>query len=769
MDIEDEGPLLQVGRYALRVSNVGVLGNPWFDSGRSFDPSFEFPRGSGNELLGRAELWVAGTLPDGRRRVSGGPIYEWRPTRAIGDTVRSVLAGAPGARWNVDDDGDGRVDEDRLDGRDNDGDGLVDEDFDLPSQQMLTADYTDDQPEAVNYGYPNGEAHVAMGLSVHQVVYGWGTGPAQDIAAVRFVVTNSGPDVLTDLRLGLYVDLDVRSSADRGGHLDDRIHRVPYQLVIPEGDVAIYAGFGFFNKACFTSLVGEAVAMSDSRMPDALPVGAIVPLTHTTDPLALLTIDALPGVRAAREAAQAPASDHTFRSYIYAQGLPPGQGGPPTLDEQRAAALEGRFRGVVEDGAPRDYSVLVSCGPFPRLRPGTSIEFSLALAAAFTVDSIAPLARLARLLERGTRVNAQADTASPQWSEGVSGINGHELCFEPPQDVEFSYDPHCPAKFWGDPLLVPDATAQGPDQAFEVMYRRGACVWSDLDCDACTGRDGTDIVHRWSVESLLPSSPGMRVTGGDGSVIVEWDDAPEVALAAGLVGDSGMTFEGYSVYRLDDWQRVSRLPTSERWQRLATYRADTTRLGGSSLFPIRDVSLAPVEFVAGVPRHPIGRYRIVDRRLHVGADYHYVVTSLLRVHAPYDTLPSSRAERESPFVPDFRERVSPQAAARDGSPRVWVVPNPYRGHADWERPPVAGDPFTRHLDFLGLPREQCSIRIYTVAGDLVERIEHDGTRGDGQASWNLVSRNGQDVVSGVYLFTVDGPSGHQVGRFVIMR
>jgi hypothetical protein len=98
-----------------------------------------------------------------------------------------------------------------------------------------------------------------------------------------------------------------------------------------------------------------------------------------------------------------------------------------------------------------------------------------------------------------------------------------------------------------------------------------------------------------------------------------------------------------------------------------------------------------------------------------------------------------------------------------------VVPNPYRAHEFWERAPVPGDAFTRHVDFMGLPRAQSRIRIYTLAGDLVQTLDHDGAAGDGEAPWNLISRNGQDVQSGVYLFTVDSPLGHQVGRFVLLR
>jgi len=100
---------------------------------------------------------------------------------------------------------------------------------------------------------------------------------------------------------------------------------------------------------------------------------------------------------------------------------------------------------------------------------------------------------------------------------------------------------------------------------------------------------------------------------------------------------------------------------------------------------------------------------------------------------------------------------------------VWVVPNPYRGGAAWDRQPIRGDPFGRHVDFLGLPAAPCTIKIWTLAGDLVAQLAHDGRHGDGQAAWNLISRNGQDVESGIYLFTVDSSFGHQVGRFVIIR
>jgi len=117
----------------------------------------------------------------------------------------------------------------------------------------------------------------------------------------------------------------------------------------------------------------------------------------------------------------------------------------------------------------------------------------------------------------------------------------------------------------------------------------------------------------------------------------------------------------------------------------------------------------------------------------------------------------------------FAGRVSPQASARGDALQVWVVPNPYRGHERWDRPPVLGDALTHHIEFMGLPRSKATIKIWTLAGDLVQQLDHDGRNGDGQASWDMITRSGQDVESGLYLFTVESPLGATKGRFAIIR
>src|SRR5260221_12273855 len=135
LDINDRGPVLDAGAFSMRVTNAGILGNAFFDRGLSFDPSLEFPRGSGHELLGHAELWFGAVSGDGGLRVSGGPMLEWRAIAHPADVVRGARAGQGGSLWPFDDDQDGKVDEDPLDGRDNDGDGRVDEDFGVVADQ----------------------------------------------------------------------------------------------------------------------------------------------------------------------------------------------------------------------------------------------------------------------------------------------------------------------------------------------------------------------------------------------------------------------------------------------------------------------------------------------------------------------------------------------------------------------------------------------------------------------------------------------------------
>ncbi len=92
--------------------------------------------------------------------------------------------------------------------------------------------------------------------------------------------------------------------------------------------------------------------------------------------------------------------------------------------------------------------------------------------------------------------------------------------------------------------------------------------------------------------------------------------------------------------------------------------------------------------------------------------------------------------------------------------RIRAVPNPYFAHSSYEL-----DQFHRSVKFTHLPA-RCTIRLFNLTGDLVRVIEkNDGTS---QATWDLETKFGLPVGSGVYIFHVDAPGiGTRVGKVAI--
>jgi hypothetical protein len=767
LDNRDRGPCLTSGNFSLRVTNAGIVGNAFFNVGLSNDPSFEYPIGSGHEALNYAALWVGALGDRNQPLVSGGPLLEFRPTLDPADHVRLAEYGRLGSRRFYDDDGDGRVDEELLNELDDDGDGEVDEDLGIFSQQVAVADYTDDQPEAVRFTYPNGELHHPLGISVHQEAYAWGTHGYEGTAGLTFTITNHSTKTLRQVRVGLYADLDSRARDDAAGHVNDRITHIDYSRTLFEGTsfvtvggyyVSICSGQGF-PGLCYTTLAGSLPVLMDGRAGSELPFVTVMGLGHTTDPLALM------GPAAARNAARAPGRV-SFRTAVFANGRLPGHGGPPLDDDERYAALAGTFP-AADEQFPDDYTVLVSCGPFPTLAPGQSVRFDAALVAAQALDSLQSAVASAAVMYHGQRFNWLPDSAGPQaseWRVGETGRNGHEACVEPPAGVSFTADPHCPGKFAAD--CRPIETL--------ATYAHGACVWTDADCDECTGLNGFETVEPWLAPNLLPPQPAFRTVALDHGVRVEWDNTPEILIEAGigvppLLPNESRRFLGYNVWKMADWrERHSLVPEPIRWAVVGSFGVDTTS-SQATLASVTDASVGYARILYERRQYPMGRYTFTDRDVLNGFDYIYVVTTRYELQQREASGFLRTSTLESPADIGFDRRVVPRAEAKEGAGGVWVVPNPYRAWSDWNRPSTAGDPFTRHIEFMGLPRDVCTIKIWTVAGDFVAQIDHDGRAGDGQASWNLVTRNGQETMSGVYLFTVDSSAGHQVGRFVVIR
>jgi hypothetical protein len=102
---------------------------------------------------------------------------------------------------------------------------------------------------------------------------------------------------------------------------------------------------------------------------------------------------------------------------------------------------------------------------------------------------------------------------------------------------------------------------------------------------------------------------------------------------------------------------------------------------------------------------------------------------------------------------------------------IYVVPDPYVAVNSLERLQSAAlsGRGERRIDFVNLP-VQCTIRIFTVSGQLVTVIEHEGFQDNGRHSWDLTTKDGLEIAYGVYFFHVEAPGlGEKLGKFAIIK
>jgi len=66
---------------------------------------------------------------------------------------------------------------------------------------------------------------------------------------------------------------------------------------------------------------------------------------------------------------------------------------------------------------------------------------------------------------------------------------------------------------------------------------------------------------------------------------------------------------------------------------------------------------------------------------------------------------------------------------------------------------------------------QCTIRIFTVSGNLVDRIDVSNPAEDGTAFWDLLSNEGLEVAAGMYIYHVKATQtgDTRIGKFAIVK
>lgn len=231
-----------------------------------------------------------------------------------------------------------------------------------------------------------------------------------------------------------------------------------------------------------------------------------------------------------------------------------------------------------------------------------------------------------------------------------------------------------------------------------------------------------------------PPSPDVTMTlQADGSLILDWS-ASKAVVEETLDPLSGeLDFEGYRVYKSDRTDAAG----ARVWMPLASYDIPGNGVGAE----------------AGL------KYSYQDKDVLKGLTYYYAVTAFDNGLTPIGELESSKGAGIDMVV------ATPPAADMDD---IAVVPNPYRGSAIWDHVPSFDEPWWAQIQFINLPEGESTIRIYTLSGDFIMELVNDD--GDSYASWDLITRRGGDIVSGVYLFVVEDKDGDtKVGKFAIIR
>ena len=122
--------------------------------------------------------------------------------------------------------------------------------------------------------------------------------------------------------------------------------------------------------------------------------------------------------------------------------------------------------------------------------------------------------------------------------------------------------------------------------------------------------------------------------------------------------------------------------------------------------------------------------------------------------------------------------------------KIRVVPNPYMANSFLDL-----SPSHRRIDFVNLP-DRCTIRIYTLSGNLVNVLDHIGANRQGWGNytdpdrltesqpkvlsgwdnhggteaWNLRNRFGQTIASGPYIYhVIDSRGKEHTGKFYVIN
>jgi hypothetical protein len=149
-------------------------------------------------------------------------------------------------------------------------------------------------------------------------------------------------------------------------------------------------------------------------------------------------------------------------------------------------------------------------------------------------------------------------------------------------------------------------------------------------------------------------------------------------------------------------------------------------------------------------------------------DYYYYISAYGPPQAGGPGTPAGSLESSRYYTQTYDPARLKRPAGTELS-KIRIVPNPFviSGTTPSGTSPGVRYPGDR-IGFLNIPGN-CTIRIYTELGELINTIEHND--GSGDEFWYSVTSSNQIVVSGIYIAVItDNDTGkNQIEKFAVIR
>ena len=286
-------------------------------------------------------------------------------------------------------------------------------------------------------------------------------------------------------------------------------------------------------------------------------------------------------------------------------------------------------------------------------------------------------------------------------------------------------------------------------------------------------QDGNGKITRYILPSP-PNTPIVKVVSENQKATIYWDKRAESSVDP-ISGKKD--FEGYRLYRTQSgFDLTSTQDLRSSLVLLAEFDSTGNDIGFNSGFGFVRLD-DPVTFPDDTVQY---YYKFEVTNLLNGWQYVFSVTAF------DEGDPSNNLESlESSELTTAKRIIPGTLPTEDPDIEVGVYPNPYYGNAIWD----GSSERLRKIYFYNLPQE-CEITIYTLAGDVVKRIQHDKQSNGsdlrwfqnyasddnqqftgGEEPWDLITDNDQAIATGLYLFTVKNSSTGDIkkGKFLIVK